>query len=634
MKLLQKIVICLIIAVSLRIDTTPTHSYLQSSPTTLGHGSISSLDRHPKDGTLLVAGSLGLWHYAEDFEVLGHYDQVLDISVAKWSNDGDKIAVRQRNGNLYVFDVEQQEYIQLFEETDSETSYFLVAWSPDEQFLAVNIDDGKDRIVIIDIESQMAVSELVLASSITDLFWSDENTVLYKNFASDFETWNFISQEITELNTGLTYFEPYSFKSQNSKLATITTENVIDIWDTKTARKEMTIATEIPVVEIDWNTSGNQLALLTGDSKIVIWDIASEKSSKSTDIPDLPPLQSFTWDADNNLVYTVDWSAGIRAWNLDENRQEHYFQKHSTYGDFIAWQPGGNLIAIDQNAEQFKWIKLWNVDTGDVEYMLPVSNANMISNLAWSETGDMLMASFHSDRGDSTPEVFVWTMGDNGPSLDYTYHSDSRFTIAVPGTPIMPILNYEAIGDNEIVLWDMVEDTEQLTIDDADDEDILLLHENRLAVIDEAHVSIWDLEKLELISRRDLPEEVDVYGLPEASWNTDGGLFAGGICYQFGPCPVWVWDYETSEIVFELDEYFRGSPVYSFLNGVAWSPNGTMLATAGGEETNVMVWTPEGVLITAFTDFGDWVMAIGWSNDSSTIAAATLDGTIYLLEVQ
>lgn len=635
MKTLQKLTIWLSLLIGLGLNIALVHSYQDSSYTTLGHGNVKNLDRHPQDNTLLVAGNRGLWHYSEDFEVLAHYDHVSDISVAKWSNSGNFIAVRQENGNLYVFDVEQQKYIHQIEDTIPVLGIALLAWSPDDHYIAINVYDREDRIVILDVETQMPASELQLEGAIMDLFWSDDNTVLYKYLVGDFAIWNIDSQKTNELSTGLIQFGTFSMSSQTGMLAIAsTTEDAIDIWNTKTEHKEMIIATKAPVWEIDWNANGNQIAFLTGNGEIIIWDIAREEELKSIDIPELPPIDSFIWDADNNLLYTVDWSADIRAWNLDKNRQEYYFQKHTTYGEMVAWQPGGNLVAIDQNYEQLKWIKLWNVDTGDVEYVLPVSNANMISNLAWSETGDMLIASFHSDQNDATPEVFVWTMGDNDPSLDFTYHSDTRFTIAVPGTPIMPVLNYEAIGDNEIVLWDLVEDTERLTIDDADNEDVLLLHDNNLAIIDEAHLSIWDLEKLELISRSDLPEDVIMSGLSQAAWNESESLFAGGICYQFGPCPVWVWDYNTSEVIFSLDEYYRGTTKFSFLNDIEWSPDNTMLATAGGEDAKVMVWTPEGDLVTQFTDFSDFVMSVSWSSDSSMLAVATVNGDIKILQVQ
>lgn len=633
MQMLQKLAIYATLILLVGMRNLPTYSQHDTSVAMLGHGVISSLDRHPQDASLLVAGNRGLWHYGENFQLLSHYSQVKNIRLAKWNNSGDLIAVRQENGFVYLFQIEQQHYIQIFEDPDPEAKNLPMAWSPNDKFLAVVAGDESQDIIVLDVETQLPLSQIQQDETIGEVAWRDDATLLYKPLFGPFQTWNIETNDIEQLD--ITPSQIYSISPQSSLVAIYDfNQRQLEVWNPATNLRETTIKTSNAVSSIDWNTQNNKFAFVTRENEILVWDISMKALANSIDASEFPPIGTIIWNSDSDVLFTVDWAAGIQAWNLDENRLEHHLQKHSLPIDFIAWQPNGKLIAVNQGYEQFNWIKLWNVDTGKVEQMIRVPNVNVISNLMWNELGNELLASFHNDRGDFTPEVYVWAMEEDGLSLNYTYHSDTRFVTAVPGTTVTPVLNYEAIGDNKVVLWDAVEDTERLIIDDTDNEYILLSHHNKLAILDEAQISIWDMETLELVSRSDLPEDLTASGLSQVAWNESEGLFAGGICYQFGPCPVWVWDYETSEVTFSLEEYDRGTTKFSFLNDIEWSPDNTMLVTAGGEDTKVMVWTPEGELVTEFTDFSDFVMSVSWSSDSSMLAVATVNGDVQILQVQ
>ena len=83
------------------------------------------------------------------------------------------------------------------------------------------------------------------------------------------------------------------------------------------------------------------------------------------------------------------------------------------------------------------------------------------------------------------------------------------------------------------------------------------------------------------------------------AWSPDGSQLATG-----GGGGVWVWDAVTGEQLRELTSD-RGT------EAVAWSPDGSQLATAGG---GVWVWDAvTGEQLRELTGKGTWVRAVAWS---------------------
>ncbi len=67
---------------------------------------------------------------------------------------------------------------------------------------------------------------------------------------------------------------------------------------------------------------------------------------------------------------------------------------------------------------------------------------------------------------------------------------------------------------------------------------------------------------------------------------------------------------------------------------VAWSPDGSRLASAGGDET-VQVWdTQMGQCLLTYTGHSDWVVSVAWSPDGNRLASADSGKTVQIWDAR
>ena len=95
-----------------------------------------------------------------------------------------------------------------------------------------------------------------------------------------------------------------------------------------------------------------------------------------------------------------------------------------------------------------------------------------------------------------------------------------------------------------------------------------------------------------------------------------------------------LWDAQTGALVARM---LASRPGRNDVNGVTWSPHGSILASAHGARGHggVRLWNPAaGRLVQTLTGGGGWLRGISWSPDGQWDAAAGEDGHVRIWNVE
>ncbi|MFH0241796.1 AAA family ATPase [Streptomyces sp. HK10] len=137
-------------------------------------------------------------------------------------------------------------------------------------------------------------------------------------------------------------------------------------------------------------------------------------------------------------------------------------------------------------------------------------------------------------------------------------------------------------------------------------------------IVKDRVLRIWEVSRggpplRELRGHRD-----DIWGV---AWSPDGSRLATASHDQ----TVIVWDWEAGSAALTLTGHT------DFVEGVAWSPDGRSLATGSGDHT-VRIWDSEtGGLRLLVRGHGDYVWNLAWSPDGRMLASASSDRTVRIV---
>lgn len=421
------------------------------------------------------------------------------------------------------------------------------------------------------------------------------------------------------------------------------------------------------VMDADFSPDGTQLAVLTWDNFLQIWDIeAGTLVHDPLKVPDSVANFSVAvaWSPDNRYILMGDVLGNIRFADVSTGALIDFtLSRHSDHIREIVYSPDGTLFA---SVSHDNTLILWNAGDGQPLTERPIQvHSNQVNGVAFSPDGKQLVTVgldervvlFDMDKPNLLGQLILTHDGDVQQVI-YMTSQNSILSTGFDGnvyltdmesgesevafTPEIGRITSASLSSDETLLaiasdmgvmqlWDMATRTPLTEAFTAHSSTIFSIAFNpdgtKLASGgDDLLVLIWDVPSL-------VAGEIDNFtayeghtdGIFAVAWHPTEPILASGSRDD----TIGLWDTESGALLATLEGHTRE------VEDVIFSPDGKRLVS-GGRDNSIRVWDVDSALNSdmpiseLLSGHSDWVLSLAFSEDGKLLVSGGRDRAIIL----
>ena len=420
----------------------------------------------------------------------------------------------------------------------------------------------------------------------------------------------------------------------NGGIIGLVVSNLIHLGDPHAVAPHTTLTYDSPINSIAFSPDGSLLASGSVDNTVQLW-IPDTETLQATLQGHTDSVLSVAFDLNGALLASGSADGTVRLWNTNTETLQATLQGHTSDVLNVAFSPDGSLLA---SGSADGTVRLWNPDTETLQATLEAHMDNVLS-VAFSPDGTLL-ASASADGlvglWDTHTEILQATLGHESPVLSVAFSPDGDLLAS-------------GSSDGTARLWDP--HTPQLTATlghESPVESVAFDGSTLVTGSQDGRVRQWEIT-ISPDGIRDISEPLRTVtghslNVNSVAFSPDGQTLASGSGSLLSGS-LRLWDANTGVQLREFTaSRIRGlslSPIgltgtrgpESFVNSVAFSPDGQTLASGSGIGFSgyLRLWdTNTGALLRELIrDALDPVNSVAFSPDGQTLASGS-DDTVRL----
>jgi WD40 repeat protein/tRNA A-37 threonylcarbamoyl transferase component Bud32 len=428
-------------------------------------------------------------------------------------------------------------------------------------------------------------------------------------------------RELLSITGGQNPFFAIAFSPDGTRFAT-GNDTTAKIWDSATGKEILSLKHEGSVLGIAFNLDGTRLATFVYGN-IKVWDAVAGKEILSirgkADWP-VDPFCQVAFSRDGTRLAAGSSDGSIKVWDAEDGKEVLYVKGDKSPVRGLAFSPDGARLAIGSTSGA---VKVCEATTGSEVLALKAHQQFGVTRLAFSQDGRRLATgSLYFGRGDRPVKVWDATTGQELLTLNHQgYVRDLAFS--PDGTRL-------AIGGDIVTFCDATSGNELFSLKGLMVSRLSFSSDStRLATVGTATfggdwtAKVWDTTA----GQMHLSLKGHSGNVWSIAFSRDGKRLATGSLD--GTARVWDAASGQELITFKGDKDSNLKKVDNIglnqgIMSVAFSPDGTRLATGSDGGNTVMVWDGEnGHELLTYKAHVSGLTSVAFNHDGTRLASCS-----------